>query len=72
MRSATTCHYLAVISERIAGLWGTGQQPIDARHGCQQDEDVPMSKLSSFVWSIADQLRGPYHQHEYGLSLIHI
>lgn len=25
-----------------------------------------MSSLSSFVWSIADQLRGPFHQHEYG------
>jgi len=29
-----------------------------------------MSKLSSFVWSIADQLRGPYHQHEYGSVIL--
>ncbi len=25
-----------------------------------------MSNLSTFVWSIADQLRGPFHQHQYG------
>ena len=25
-----------------------------------------MSTLGSFVWSIADQLRGPYKPHEYG------
>lgn len=29
-----------------------------------------MSKLSSFVWSIADQLRGPYHPHEYGSVIL--
>src|SRR5450631_3001120 len=43
---------------------------IDARRGCPQDEDVPMSKLSSFVWSIADQLRGPYHPNDYGLVIL--
>lgn len=25
-----------------------------------------MSQLGNFVWSIADQLRGPYKPHEYG------
>jgi len=25
-----------------------------------------VSILSNFVWSVADQLRGPFHQHEYG------
>jgi type I restriction enzyme M protein len=29
-----------------------------------------VSKLSSFVWSIADQLRGPYQQHEYGSVIL--
>jgi type I restriction enzyme M protein len=29
-----------------------------------------MSKLSSFVWSIADQLRGPYHPNDYGLVIL--
>jgi type I restriction enzyme M protein len=29
-----------------------------------------VSKLSGFVWSIADQLRGPYHQHEYGSVIL--
>ncbi|GAB3188979.1 type I restriction enzyme M protein [Micromonospora palomenae] len=29
-----------------------------------------MSKLGSFVWSIADQLRGPYQQHEYGSVIL--
>ena len=29
-----------------------------------------MSKLSSVVWSIADQLRGPYHPHEYGSVIL--
>lgn len=29
-----------------------------------------MSKLSGFVWSIADQLRGPYQQHEYGSVIL--
>ncbi|MCX4748144.1 type I restriction-modification system subunit M [Kitasatospora sp. NBC_01287] len=29
-----------------------------------------MSRLSSFVWSIADQLRGPYQQHEYGSVIL--
>ncbi len=29
-----------------------------------------MSKLSSFVWGIADQLRGPYQQHEYGSVIL--
>lgn len=29
-----------------------------------------MSKLSSFVWSIADQLRGPFQQHEYGSVIL--
>ncbi|MFN8073872.1 MAG: class I SAM-dependent DNA methyltransferase [Kineosporiaceae bacterium] len=29
-----------------------------------------MSKLGSFVWGIADQLRGPYQQHEYGSVIL--
>jgi type I restriction enzyme M protein len=29
-----------------------------------------VSKLGTFVWSIADQLRGPYHQHEYGSVIL--
>ena len=29
-----------------------------------------MSKLGNFVWSIADQLRGPFQQHEYGSVIL--
>ncbi|MBB2923191.1 class I SAM-dependent DNA methyltransferase [Cellulomonas cellasea] len=29
-----------------------------------------MSKLGTFVWGIADQLRGPYQQHEYGAVIL--
>lgn len=29
-----------------------------------------MSKLGSFVWSIADQLRGPYHPNDYGSVIL--
>lgn len=29
-----------------------------------------MSKLGSFVWSIADRLRGPYHPNEYGSVIL--
>jgi type I restriction enzyme M protein len=25
-----------------------------------------VSTLGSFIWSIADQLRGPYHPNQYG------
>lgn len=55
-----------------SGVLDGGVLPLSVvlRRDTGKSRKHPVSKLSSFVWSIADQLRGPFQQHEYGSVIL--